>query len=310
MENNELVSVIMPAYNAESYIRQAINSVIEQTYTNWELIIVDDGSTDTTAKIIKDCLVNENRIQYYYQENGKQGKARNLGISKSKGIYLAFLDADDLWLSQKLEIQLKEIKIKNVDLIFSDSYLFYDDILDVSKKMNIPTGVFYDKSSLKSFLEGNKIPILTVLAKREKVLNVGGFSEVLNIQNVEDYHLWLKLIMSNAVFYSSDFVLAKYRIHSNSVTSKDKQVLDKIPNAFFDLLQIYPNYKEQIEIGLKFKFNFIYKSNLFTKSELAFWIKKNTQYLSKSKISYLYLLLNYLLPTKITKRFLIYLLNG
>jgi len=311
MRNNELVSVIMPAFNAEFYIYEAIDSVIAQTYNNWELIIVDDGSTDASAKVVKGWMLKDKRIHYYYQENGKQGKARNLGISKSKGKYLAFLDADDLWLPEKLEIQIEEIQENNVDLVFADSYFFdNNDILDVSRKMNVPTAIFYDKNSLKLFLERNKIPILTVLVKKEKVQNVNGFTEVLAIQNIEDYHLWLKLLMSDCVFYSSDFVLTKYRVHNSSVTSSDKLVQDKIPDAFYDLVQLFPNYRKQIEQELKLKFKFIYKRNLFTKSELTIWIKRNAQYLSKSQFSYLYLFLNFLAPTKITKRALIYMLNA
>ncbi|MHB1105095.1 MAG: glycosyltransferase family 2 protein [Lutibacter sp.] len=311
MGNNELVSVIMPAYNAESYIREAISSVITQTYSIWELIIIDDGSTDTTAKIVNEWLLKDNRIQYYYQENGKQGKARNFGISKSKGVYLAFLDADDIWLSEKLEIQIKEIQNKNVDLVFADSYIFKnDDILDISQKINIIPTVFYDKSSLNFFLKENRIPILTVLVKREKIINVNCFSEELDIQNVEDYHLWLKLLMSNCIFYSSSCILAKYRLHDNSATSGDKLAISKIPNAFFDLLKLYPSFKKQIEQEMKLKFKIIYKRTHFTKPELTIWIIRNTQYLLKSQISYFYLFLNFMLPTKITKRFLIYILNA
>ncbi len=305
------VSIIMPAYNVEDYIGASIESVFNQTYNNWELIVVDDGSIDSTSKIVKEWHKKEKRIQYYYQENGKQGKARNLGISISSGVYLAFLDADDIWLPDKLEIQIKELQKNKVDLVFSDSYVFNnDEILDVSQKMNVHTGVFYDKSSLELFLKENRIPILTVVVKKDKVINVGSFSEKLDIQNVEDYHLWLKLLLSNGVFYSSDHILAKYRVHGNSATSNDKVALDKIPTAFYDLLQIYPSYKKQIEQELKLKFKSIYKRNLFKKHELAIWIKKNTQYLSKAKMSYLYLFLNFLLPTKVTKRALIYILNA
>ena len=311
MGNNCLVSVIMPAYNASNYIQEAINSVIAQTFTDWELIIVDDGSTDNTAMLVKEYLLKDSRIQYFYQENGKQGKARNFAISKSKGEYLAFLDADDLWLPEKLEIQLLEIKDKNVDLLFADSYVFNNDqIQDTSQNMNIPTSVYYDISSLKLFLKGNRIPILTVLVKRDKVLAVGGFSEALHIQNIEDYHLWLKLLMTGCVLYSSDSIIAKYRVHNSSVTSGDKLVVSKIPNAFFDLLQLYPNYRTLIEQELKIKFKTIYKRNLFTKPELSILIKKNTQYLSKTQMSYLFLFLNFLFPTKITKRTLIYILNA
>ena len=308
---DNLISVIMPAYNTAHYISTAIESLIDQTYSNWELIIIDDGSVDDTSKIVNEWLGKDRRIQYFRQENSKQGKARNLGISKSQGFYLAFLDADDIWLPEKLEIQIREIKKKNVDLVFSNSYVFKDNKLnDILESMNIPGNVFYDRHSIGMFLEVNRIPILTVLAKKQKRVNVGGFSEKLDIQNVEDYHLWLKMLMSDCEFYSLNYILAKYRIHNNSATADDKLALDKIPNAFFDLIQLYPTYKKQIQFELKLKFNFIYKENLFTRLELNSYIKKNTLYLSKSFIGHLYLFLNFLLPTKFTKRLLIYILNA
>ncbi|AWK02993.1 hypothetical protein HYN56_01680 [Flavobacterium crocinum] len=307
---NYLISIIMPAYNAAAYIKEAIDSVLAQTYLNWELIIIDDGSTDDTAKIIKEELLKDQRIKYYYQANGKQGKARNLGISKSNGKYLAFLDSDDIWMPQKLEIQVIEIQEKNVDLVFSDSYIFNNSETDLYKRMNIKGAVFYERNSVQLFLKGNGIPILTVLVKKEKIITAGGFSEKLDIQNVEDYHLWLKLLMSNNIFYSSDQVLAKYREHNNSATANDKIVLDKIPNVFFDLLENFPNYQKLIKRELKLKFILVYKNNTFKKQELAMWINKNSKYLSKQKESYMYLLLNFLLPTKVTKRLLIYFLNA
>src|SRR5882757_4082321 len=105
--NTPLVSVIMPAYNAEKYIAEAINSVKQQTYTAWELIVIDDGSTDNTAAIIKKYAGTDNRIMYTYQANGGQGKARNNGLKKATGEYVAFLDADDLWIPEKLNTQVE-----------------------------------------------------------------------------------------------------------------------------------------------------------------------------------------------------------
>lgn len=307
---NYLISIIMPAYNAAAYIKEAIDSVLAQTYLNWELIIIDDGSTDDTAKIVKEESLKDKRIRCYYQANGKQGKARNLGISKSNGKYLAFLDSDDIWMPEKLEIQVIEIQEKNVDLVFSDSYIFNNAETDLYKRMNIKGAVFYDRNSVQLFLKGNGIPILTVLVKKEKIITAGGFSEKFDIQNVEDYHLWLKLLMSNNIFYSSDQVLAKYREHNNSATANDKIVLDKIPNVFFDLLKKFPEHQKLIKNELKLKFILVYKNNTFKKQELAMWINKNSKYLSKQKESYMYLFLNFLLPTKVTKRLLIYFLNA
>jgi len=309
--NTPLVSVIMPAYNVSGYIKEAINSVIAQTYADWELIIVDDGSTDNTSDLVEEYLLKDSRIQYFYQENGKQGKARNLAISKSKGEYLAFLDADDLWLPEKLEIQIKEIKDKDVDLVFSNAYIINEDKnQNISKQMNVKTAFFRGEKALKLFLKANRIPILTVLVKKENVLKVDCFSEKINIQNAEDYHLWLKLLISNAVFFSTDKVLARYRIHNNSVSALDNMSVVKILDVFNDLSLNYPNYKSTLNYAMKETFKKFYINNLFTKPELAIWIIRNSQYLSKFYISYFYLFLNLLLPTKITKRTLIYILNA
>lgn len=308
---NTFVSIIMPCYNAEQFIEQSISSVLNQTYKNWELIIVDDGSTDSTFDLVSEWVVRDNRIRYFFQVNGKQGKARNLGILNAKGPYLSFLDADDLWLPEKLEIQIKEIMEKKVDLVFSNSYLFENnDVDNTDYHMEVDGGVYYDQNSIKLFLEGNRIPILTVLVKKEKVLNVNCFTEKLDIQNVEDYHLWLKLLISGCSFYSSLNILSKYRIHNKSATAVDKVVLNKIPNAFFDLSIRYPSYRKIILKEIKIKFNLIYQGNSFSKEVLADWIKKNTLYISKVKCRYLYLLLNFALPTKVTKRILIHILNA
>ena len=304
------ISVIMPAYNAAFFIDDAIQSVINQTFIDWELLIINDGSTDNTAEKILPWLSRDSRVHYFYQENGKQGKARNLGILKSKGEYLAFLDADDLWLPEKLSVQIVEIQKHNVDLVFSDSYIFNNsDVDNFSQRMNVPAKTFYDKSSVPFFLESNRIPILTVLVKKSKVIAVGGFSESVEIQNAEDYHLWLKLLLENNIFYSSDLILAKYRLHNNSATSQDKEGIDIILAIYFDLLLKYPKYKSEIENELKMRFKRIYKNNLFTKLELAFWIEKNSTYLQKTKSRYIYLVINFFAPTKVTKRLLIYLLN-
>src|SRR5919106_5413407 len=97
-----LVSVIMPAYNAEKYIAGSIRSVIVQTYSDWELIVVDDGSTDSTATVVQEFVARDPRIKYIFQENGRLGKARNTGIRNSSGPLIAFLDSDDLWVPIKL----------------------------------------------------------------------------------------------------------------------------------------------------------------------------------------------------------------
>lgn len=252
MTKPPVVSVIMPAYNASYYIQQAIESVTAQTCSDWELIIVDDGSTDGTASIIANNVKQDSRIRSFYQENGRQGKARNLGIAHAEGEYIAFLDADDLWMPEKLETQLQEIVEKNVDLVFSDSWFFLEsNVSDRSRRVNTPNQYFKGEEALKLLLEGNQIPTLTVLARKEKIHLGGGFSEKLSIQNAEDYHLWLKLIISGCNFYGSDKTLASYRAHSLAATSDDRFASKQVGEVFFDLMRNYPEVKQIISKGLR-----------------------------------------------------------
>lgn len=214
--DHPLVSVIMPAYNAEEYIAESIDSVVDQTYKNWELIIIDDGSTDNTKAIAKKRAEKDNRVQYLYQENGKQGKARNYGINKSKGEYIAFLDADDLWVKEKLEIQIQFLKKHpKIDLVFSKGYYLKDK---KKTEFDIEIRNEWTKDDLPKFIEFNKIPILSVIVKRESLLEVSSFAESDQTQFGEDYLLWLMLLSKNNRFSSLSDRLFYYRVHVNQIT--------------------------------------------------------------------------------------------
>ena len=116
----ELASIIIPAYNAERYISEAIESVINQTYTNWELIIVNDGSTDNTEKIAQSYAQKDSRITYITQENKGVSVARNIGYNASKGDYLGFLDADDYWLPDNLDEKINYFNLLSSELNFRE----------------------------------------------------------------------------------------------------------------------------------------------------------------------------------------------
>jgi len=107
MNEAPLVSVVIPTYNRSLYLKQAIESVQGQTYDNWELVIIDDGSTDDTFDIVKKYSERDKRIKYFRQENAGVAAARNAGISQSHGVWIAFLDDDDCWFSHKLDMQMK-----------------------------------------------------------------------------------------------------------------------------------------------------------------------------------------------------------
>jgi teichuronic acid biosynthesis glycosyltransferase TuaG len=126
-DKNPLISIITPCYNSEQYIRQAIESVLAQTYQNWEMIIVDDCSTDRGFQIALEYAEKYSRIRVYRQEqNGGAAIARNKAIMESRGKYVAFLDSDDLWLPEKLEKQLRFMQENKSDFSFTE----YEHIID------------------------------------------------------------------------------------------------------------------------------------------------------------------------------------
>lgn len=218
----------MPAYNAGRFIAETIDSVLAQSYTNWELIIVNDGSTDDTAAIATQYAFNDKRIRCISQPNSKQGKSRNNGLKLARGGLIAFLDADDLWMPQKLEKQVQAMHETGADAVFT-----YIKHIDEYGRMigRGETGegntLFYGDEGLSVFFNMNLVPIFTILAKRDAIDAVHGFSEEPDRQNIEDYDLWLRMLLNGSVFLLYNEVLGSYRIHSTQ-TEKGKSVAFKI----------------------------------------------------------------------------------
>ena len=216
----DLVSVVMPAYNAGKYIADSIRSVVAQTWPDWELIVVDDGSTDDTAAVVQDLMRRESRVKYFFQENGRLGKARNTGIRNSQGNLIAFLDSDDLWLETKLELQLRALREHNADLVYCDAYVFTDENpLDETKTLQSSIGTFSGQTFFDSLVVQNQIPVLTVLVKKTALESAGLFEEAKPYHGCEDYDLWLKLAKAGFVFHGMPAVLARYRRHAAAMTA-------------------------------------------------------------------------------------------
>lgn len=206
-----LVSIITPAFNSEKYILQTIASVREQTHKNWEMIIIDDGSTDKTVSLIEEIQKDENRIILLcLDENGGPGIARNEGLKLAKGKYISFLDADDLWLPKKLEIQLKFLKSKNLHFTFS----FYDCIDEdgnlLGKRITAPNPLTY-----KDLLSSNFIGNLTGIYDADFF----GKLPVSPIRRRQDWMLWLDILKKIKVAYPVPDSLAQYRIRKDSISN-------------------------------------------------------------------------------------------
>ena len=210
----------MPAYNAEKYIAASIESVLAQTYSDWELIVVDDGSTDSTATVVREFVKRDPRIKYIFQENSRLGKARNTGIANSTGPLVAFLDSDDLWIPTKLEAQTRAMAENNADVVYSKSYVFSDEnIVDETQTLTSSAGKFSGPAFFDSLLRQPQIPVLTVLLKRSALDIVGLFEEGKTYHGCEDYDLWLRMAREGLVFYGMSDVLARYRRHETAMTA-------------------------------------------------------------------------------------------
>lgn len=221
-----LVSVIMPAYNAEKFIAESIESVLAQTYQNWELIVVDDGSTDKTAEIALQFGAKENRVKYFFQPNGRLGKARNTGIQKSSGSLVAFLDSDDLWLSEKLQRQIQIQRETGANVVYTEAVIFYEPgSVPGATEFSIYTGKIDGPRMIDLLLLVNRIPVSSVLLEMDSLKRAGPFEEDPDFHGCEDYDLWLKLARGGAVFYGMPDKLIRYRRHQMAMTHRESKVL-------------------------------------------------------------------------------------
>ena len=249
----ELVSIVMPAYNAEQYIAASIESILAQTHTAWELWIVDDGSTDATRQVVEAYCQRDSRIHYLYQQNARQGAARNNAIAHATGQLLAFLDSDDLWLPHKLATQLVQLHSSGADLVFADAYVFYDSYEPGTdyKVLGAVPGIFTGQVGLEACLRSNPIPILTVLATKAAISRAGDFSENPKIQNAEDYHLWLRLLLTGSTLIGYPVILAAYRESYASVSGSDRINTQQVIEAKAELAQLFPASNPLIERSLE-----------------------------------------------------------
>jgi glycosyltransferase involved in cell wall biosynthesis len=209
----ELISIIIPTYNREKYLQEAVNSVINQSYKNFELIIVDDGSTDNTKLIIENYL-SDSRIRYIYQQNKGISAARNAGIMNASGKYLMFLDDDDYYMPHAIEKLLAFIKKQpeNVKMVYGEIILLKNNQKSYTKidKLRSKPGLFL------MFLPGCRITTPgQVIVETQVVKDVGTFDESYLRSN--DYELWTKIILKYDIA-KLEVPVMYYRIHEGQVT--------------------------------------------------------------------------------------------
>lgn len=207
-KSNISVSIIMPAYNAAKYIGETIGSVLAQTHTNWELLIADDCSTDDTEKVVNS--FSDSRIKYFkLQNNSGAAIARNEALEMAQGKYIAFLDADDMWKTEKLETQLTFMLDNNIGFSFSGYEILGDD---KNKVVKVPKSLNYSQ-----FMKNTIIGNLTVMLN----IDIVGEVRLVNVKKDHDSMTWAKLLREGNVAYGLNESLAYYRKVEGSI-SNDK----------------------------------------------------------------------------------------
>lgn len=213
---NGLVSIVMPSYNTGKYIKESIESVLAQTYDNWELIIVDDCSTDNSDEIIK-LFLYDSRIRYFKNEvNSGAAVSRNKALREAKGKWIAFLDSDDLWHPQKLEKQIAFMEENGYKFTYTDYRIHFNG----KWLPYVCTGP--DVVNLKKLNDYCYFSTITVMYDREYI----GLIQIVPLKKHNDYAMWLKVInKSNCYRYNE--CLSYYIKHSGSISSVNKFELIK-----------------------------------------------------------------------------------
>lgn len=220
-----LVSIITPCYNGEEFLRETIHSVIAQTYANWEMLIVDDGSKDSSAEIIKEYALKDGRIRFLQQENAGSAAARNNGIRNSRGQYIALLDADDLWKPDFLKKQIDFMKENNVICVFC-SYERIDENGHIIMHPSIAKSVV----TKKDMRVRNQIGCLSGLYDSSKYGKIYLKEELKSIR--DDYAYWYDIVSLEDKAYGNPEILASYRVLKGSTTGNKKKLIKKQYNFY------------------------------------------------------------------------------
>lgn len=211
------ISVIIPAFNASAFLRPCLDSVMEQTYRDFETIVVDDGSTDDTAEVVS---AYRSRVRYFHKANGGTSSALNAGIRIAKGEYLAWLSADDLFLPTKLERQLDQLTANPTLKISHTAFHIIDSGGNLQRTFVLPTNMLASFSPL-SLIKFNMINGSSILFHRECLASTDGFDE--SIQGTEDWDMWIRMSCFFAFGYIAE-PLMLYRWHEGNFSHRRQRI--------------------------------------------------------------------------------------
>lgn len=220
------VSVITPAYNAENLINRTIQSVVDQTFDGWEMIIVDDCSTDNTREVVEEWSARDPRVRLISLDKNFGGPAgpRNVGIENAKGEYIAFLDADDIWHPRKLELQVAVLDRSATDFVCSrmEDFSSEESIRFASVERYEVDAVSFRQQSIRA-----RIPTSSVMARRT-LLCAHPFEESINYKAVEDYHCWLRMLQNTPICLKISVPLLYYRKIEGQISGSKLYMMRKV----------------------------------------------------------------------------------
>lgn len=210
-------SIIIPTYNRAAFITRTIESALQQTYPYFEIIVVDDGSTDNTEEVVKS--IQTDKISYYRKTNGERGAARNYGINQSKGEYITFLDSDDLLYENYLKNALESIHQYEMPPFFHIGYEVTDEKLQSKTKVN-----YLKSDDIDIFVKGNPLSCLGVFIHRS-ITGTFRFNEDRALAGSEDWELWLRIVANHGIKTDNRICAALINHSSRSVMSYDEMKL-------------------------------------------------------------------------------------
>jgi glycosyltransferase involved in cell wall biosynthesis len=232
-----LVSVVIPTWNRAAYLREALESVFKQTFEDYEIIVVDDTSTDSTPEVVRDF---GERVHFVRQEHQQgPGAARNRGVEEAQGRYVAFLDSDDLWLPEKLAAQVAELELRAgaIAVACNSEIIGHDGVLRLRCSAALDDRDVFDAETI---FRQNPIQTSVMVVRKESFIKSGGFDEAVALVGVEDLDLWLRLAVLGPIRYIPR-VLARYRSHKDSLSGKKKLLQEKtITDVLERFLRTHP----------------------------------------------------------------------
>lgn len=271
---NPFISIVIPTYNHAHFLKRALKSLEEQVYTNFEVIIVDNNSIDNTQVVIKS-FFNLKIVYLKINNNGVIAASRNIGIKAANGEWVAFLDSDDWWTSDKLQTCVNHIN-NNVDFI-------YHDLKVIGQKNSILKSLIFRKLRkvkksllLEMLIHGNPISNSSVLVRKKLIQDAGGLNENFEMIGAEDFNLWLKIAnITNKFLYIPRF-LGYYEYHLNGVSRKDMSECHKVATNEF-LINLDLKYQSQITAHILYMKGSYFMSQKKT-TEASFFFKQSFKF--------------------------------